>query len=291
MGESVRDTTATDVPAQRNAGGKSAAEVREMFARVAPRYDLLNHLLSLGRDSRWRKAAAREAAGLGAGDVILDVCTGTGDLAFAFHRAAPEAHIVALDFTPAMLALALRKAERMKVRAAVWHGHHAQEPRARDAAELAQAARATGGAGEGLQGERGTMCFGEGDALAVPLPDNTAALAGVAFGVRNVADTDRALREMARVVRPGGKVLVLEFTRPRGWFFGPVYMFYFRRILPLAARCIAETAGDAYRYLPQSVQAFAGAEEITARLAGVGLRDVRATPLTFGVVHLYVGMK
>ncbi|MGD0093133.1 MAG: ubiquinone/menaquinone biosynthesis methyltransferase [Planctomycetota bacterium] len=235
-----------------NAGGKSATEVREMFARVARRYDFLNHFLSLGRDFYWRKVAAREAAGLGPGDVLVDVCTGTGDLAFAFHKAAPEAQIVALDFTQEMIDLALRKAERQKVRA---------------------------------------VRFSVGDALALPLPDNSAALAGAAFGLRNVADTERALKELVRVVRPGGKVLVLEFTRPRGRLFGPAYMFYFRRILPLLARVFAAGAGDAYSYLPRSVVAFAGPEELARQLASVGLRDVRAVPLTCGVVHLYVGVK
>lgn len=238
-----------------------------MFARVSPRYDLLNHMLSLGCDIHWRSVAAREAAGLGAKDVVVDLCTGTGDLAFTFHRTAPEARIIGLDFTPEMVELALRKAERKRMPAAPYQGQS--------------------GVGE----ERGAMFFGSGDAMAVPVADNSAALASVAFGLRNVADPERALREMVRVVRPGGKVLVLEFTRPRGWFFGPVYMLYFRHILPLLGREIAAGAGDAYRYLPQSVEAFVGPEEMTARFSAQGLRDVRAVPMTFGVVHLYVGVK
>jgi demethylmenaquinone methyltransferase/2-methoxy-6-polyprenyl-1,4-benzoquinol methylase len=256
-----------DDSARLNAGGKSPAEVREMFARVSPRYDLLNHLLSLGRDIHWRSVAAREAAGLCAKDVIVDLCTGTGDLAFTFHRTAPEARIIGLDFTPEMVELALRKAERKQVHAAPFEGQS--------------------GVGE----ERGMMFFGSGDAMAVPMADDSAALASVAFGLRNVADPERALREMVRLVRPGGKVLVLEFTRPRGRFFGRVYMFYFRHILPLLGRLVAAGAGDAYRYLPQSVEAFAGPEEMAARFRALGLRDVRAVALTFGVVHLYAGVK
>ena len=239
-------------PALRNAGGKSPAEVREMFSRVARRYDFLNHFLSLGLDIRWRYVAAREARGLGKNDVIADLCTGTGDLAFAFNRAAPDARIVALDFTPAMVEYGPQKAARRNAKG---------------------------------------ITFGVGDSLNLPLRDNVAAVASVAFGIRNVGDLDRGLREMIRVVRPGGKVLVLEFTKPRGLIFGPVYMWYFRYILPFFGRMIAATAGDAYRYLPQSVQAFAGPEEMTERMRALGLTDVRAVSMTFGVVHLYVGVK
>jgi demethylmenaquinone methyltransferase / 2-methoxy-6-polyprenyl-1,4-benzoquinol methylase len=236
----------------RNAGGKSPAEVREMFSRVSRRYDFLNHFLSLGLDITWRNFAAREAIGLGEGDVLADLCTGTGDLAFALHKKAPAARIVALDFTPQMVEYGPQKAARKRVSA---------------------------------------ITFGIGDSLALPLADNSVAIASVAFGIRNVADLDGGLREMARVVRPGGKVLVLEFTKPGGWFFGPLYMFYFRNILPLFGRLIAATAGDAYRYLPQSVQAFAGPDEMSEKMRAHGLKNVRAVPLTFGTVHLYVGVK
>lgn len=235
-----------------NAGGKSPAEVRAMFARVARRYDFLNHFLSLGLDIRWRKRAAKELVGLSAADAVADLCTGTGDLAFAFKRAAPESKVIAIDFTPEMVAYGPKKAERKRVSG---------------------------------------VSFAIGDALHIPLRDGSVAAAGVAFGIRNVGDLDAGLRELARVVRPGGKVLVLEFTKPGGWFFGPLYMFYFRWILPLLGRAISWTAGDAYRYLPQSVQAFAGPEEMSEKMRAAGLSDVRAEALTFGTVHLYVGVK
>jgi demethylmenaquinone methyltransferase / 2-methoxy-6-polyprenyl-1,4-benzoquinol methylase len=235
-----------------NAGGKSPREVRAMFARVARRYDLLNHLLSFGRVRAWRRAAAREAAGLGAGDVLADLCTGTGDLALALSRVAPEASVIALDFTPEMLRYGAEKAARRRC---------------------------------------ARVSFALGDALALPLSDNCAALASVAFGIRNVADLSGALREMARVVRPGGKVLILEFTRPASRVFGPLYMCYFRHALPIIGRIMAAAAGDAYRYLPQSVQAFAGSEEMTARMRAAGLAEVRAIPHTCGIVHMYVGIK
>ena len=236
----------------RNAGEKSPQEVREMFARITRRYDFLNHLLSLGMDIRWRVTAAREVSHLKAGDLIADLCTGTGDLALAFSRAAPGLRVLALDFTPEMVAIGSRKAARSKA---------------------------------------GKVVFGIADTLALPLRDDSLAAAGVAFGIRNVGDLDRGLRELARVVRPGGKVLILEFTLPSGRLFGPLYLFYLRRILPLIARIFAWVAGDAYRYLPKSIQAFAGPEEMTQRLQAVGLQEVRAVPLTFGTVHLYVGIK
>ncbi len=245
-------TATVSEPLPRNAGGKSADEVREMFSRVSRRYDFLNHFLSMGLDILWRRRAAREAVGLGAGDVIADLCTGTGDLAFAFHNAAPQARVMALDFTYEMVAYGPKKASRKKI--------------------------------AGVE-------FGLGDSLALPLKSGSAALAGVAFGIRNVADLHLGLSELARVVRPGGKVLVLEFTRPRGFFFGPLYMFYFKHILPLIGRIIAAAAGDAYKYLPQSVQAFAGPEEMAENMRAVGLTNVRAVSMTFGTVHLYVGEK
>jgi demethylmenaquinone methyltransferase/2-methoxy-6-polyprenyl-1,4-benzoquinol methylase len=239
-------------PLARNAGGKSADEVREMFARVARRYDFLNHFLSMGLDILWRKRAAREARGLGANDSIADLCTGTGDLAFALNKMAPLSRVVALDFTYEMVAYGPKKAARKNV---------------------------------------SSIAFGVGDSLALPLKDNSVALASVAFGIRNVADLNLGLSEMVRIVRPGGKVVVLEFTKPRGFLFGPLYMFYFRQILPLLGRLIAVTAGDAYKYLPQSVQAFAGPEEMSERMRGLGIVDVRAISMTFGTVHLYVGGK
>ncbi|MEI6236437.1 MAG: ubiquinone/menaquinone biosynthesis methyltransferase [Planctomycetota bacterium] len=237
---------------QRNAGGKSADEVREMFSRVSERYDFLNHFLSMGLDILWRRRAAREAVGLGAGDTLADLCTGTGDLAFALHSVAPKARIIALDFTYEMVAFGPKKAARKNV--------------------------------TGIE-------FGIGDSLALPLKDNSVAIASVAFGIRNVANLTQGLSEMVRVVRPGGKVLVLEFTKPTGLVFGPLYMFYFKHILPLIGRMIAATAGDAYKYLPQSVQAFAGPEEMSERLAALGLKNVRAISMTFGTVHLYIGQK
>jgi demethylmenaquinone methyltransferase/2-methoxy-6-polyprenyl-1,4-benzoquinol methylase len=248
--QSAKADSPASIP--RNAGGKSGAEVREMFSRVAQRYDFLNHFLSLGLDIHWRNVCAREVRGLGAGDTLADLCTGTGDLALTLKKNAPQAAVIALDFTPQMAAFGPPKAARKKF---------------------------------------DRVTFGIGDSLSLPLRDNSVAAASVAFGIRNVANLERGLSEMARVVRPGGKLLVLEFTKPPGRVFGPLYMFYFRHVLPFFGRLIAATAGDAYRYLPQSVQAFAGPDEMTSRLRALDLVDVRAVSMTFGVVHLYVGVK
>ena len=236
-----------------NAGGKSAEEVREMFARVAPRYDFLNHFLSLGQDFRWRRAAARELKELENGAWIADVCAGTGDLGFAFLKAAAQAHVAAVDFTHEMLVLGTAKSAKRR--------------------------------------NAGRVCFSRGDALHLPLREQSCAAAGVAFGIRNVTDLSAGLREMHRILVSGGTALILEFTKPPGRFFGPVYLFYFRHILPLLGRVVSWGSGDAYAYLPASVDAFAGPDEMAERMRSAGFIDVRARPLTFGVVHLYIGKK
>lgn len=230
-----------------------------MFSRVAPRYDFLNHFLSLGQDFRWRRAAARELSGLEANAPIADVCAGTGDLGFAFLNAAPQASVVAMDFTQEMLRLGAAKAQRR-----------------------ASSSRPQEGRG---------VFFVRGDALRLPLREGSCAAAGVAFGIRNVTDLDAGLREMFRILKPGGKALILEFTKPSGCIFGPLYLFYFRHILPLFGRVISWRSGDAYSYLPASVEAFAGPQEMSDRMRAVGFTDVRAKALTFGTVHLYVGVR
>lgn len=248
----MRETT------DQNAGGKSAKDVRAMFARVAPRYDVLNHLLSLGQDFYWRRAAARELGGLEAQAPIADVCAGTGDLSFAFLNAAPTARVAALDFTPEMLRLGVVKARHRAAR---------------------------------FERKGGSLLFARGDTLHLPLRDRSCAVVGAAFGVRNLTDLDAGLREMFRILRPGGKALILEFTQPQGRFFGPLYLFYFRRILPLLGRAVARGSGDAYTYLPSSVAAFAGPQEMAERMQAAGFTPVRSRVLTFGTVHLYVGYR
>ena len=232
---------------------KRETRIRRMFNSIAPRYDLLNHLLSLNIDRYWRWRTTRLVPP--AGDApILDVCTGTGDLALAYDRAAAgRVPVVGADFCHEMLVRATRNAER--------------------------------------RGAAGRVRFVEADAQRLPFPDDHFHITCVAFGLRNVTDTDRGIAEMVRVTKPGGRVAILEFSRPRGWFFGRMYRFYFRRLLPLVGGLVSRDRDDAYRYLPESVMEFPDGEALADRLRRHGLRDVRWHPLTFGIATLYVGRK
>jgi demethylmenaquinone methyltransferase/2-methoxy-6-polyprenyl-1,4-benzoquinol methylase len=224
-----------------------------MFGRVAARYDFLNHLLSLGIDRWWRRQTVRIVPPNGPLP-ILDVCTGTGDLALAYHRAAGGRNpIVAVDFCHEMLAIGRQKAKRA-------------------------------GANERLT-------FIEADAQNLPLPSDAFQIVCVAFGLRNVADTDRGLAEMTRVCAPRGCVAVLEFSTPQRQPMKAAYGFYFRHVLPRVGRLVSRQSGDAYEYLPTSVGEFPQGEALAGRMRAAGLSGVRCYPLTFGVATLYVGKK
>jgi demethylmenaquinone methyltransferase/2-methoxy-6-polyprenyl-1,4-benzoquinol methylase len=232
---------------------KSTERVRQMFGRVAPRYDFLNHLLSLGIDKSWRRQTVRRVPPNGSLP-ILDVCTGTGDLALAYDRAAHgRAPIVAADFCHEMLAIGHEKALRA--------------------------------------GANGRITFIEADAQSLPLASATFQIVCVAFGLRNVADTDRGLAEMTRVCALGGRVAVLEFSTPTRQPLKAVYGWYFRHVLPRIGRLVSRQSGDAYSYLPTSVGEFPQGEALAERMRAAGLADVRCYPLTFGVATLYVGVK
>jgi demethylmenaquinone methyltransferase / 2-methoxy-6-polyprenyl-1,4-benzoquinol methylase len=237
---------------------KRETRIRTMFGDIARRYDLLNHLLSLNIDRYWRWRTTRLAPPqLGdPGNVapILDVCTGTGDLALAYDKAAKQrVPIVGADFCLPMLLPARDKTHR------------------RRAAERIR--------------------FVEADTQRLPFPSDTFQLTTVAFGLRNVTDTDRGLAEMVRVTRPGGRVVILEFSRPRHWLFGRLYRAYFRWILPCVGQVISRSRDNAYNYLPASVLEFPDGEALAAKLRGHGLAEVRWYPLTFGIATLYVGTK
>jgi demethylmenaquinone methyltransferase / 2-methoxy-6-polyprenyl-1,4-benzoquinol methylase len=224
-----------------------------MFGNIAPSYDLLNHLLSLNVDHYWRWRTTRLVPPEGHAP-ILDLCTGTGDLALAYDRSARGlVPIVGADFCHEMLVRAVAKTNK----------------RAR--------------------GER--VRFLEADAQQLPFPDDHFQITTVAFGLRNVTDTDRGIAEMVRVTRPGGRVAILEFSQPRGRLFGRVYRFYFRRVLPFIGQAISRSRDNAYRYLPASVLEFPDGEALAERLRRHGLHDVRWHPLTFGIATLYVGRK
>jgi len=232
---------------------KSSDRIRAMFGQIAGRYDLLNHLLSLGIDRSWRRRTVRLVPPSGDGP-ILDVCTGTGDLALAYWRAGRgRARIVGADFCRPMLAIAREKCRRA--------------------------------------GAEGQVDLVEADAVRLPFARDTFQIVCVAFGLRNVSDTDRGLGEMARVCRTGGRVAVLEFSMPTNRVLGKAYSWYFRRVLPRIGQAVATNRLGAYNYLPTSVGEFPQGEAMCRRMEGAGLARVECHRLSFGVATLYWGVK
>ncbi|MFM7522385.1 MAG: bifunctional demethylmenaquinone methyltransferase/2-methoxy-6-polyprenyl-1,4-benzoquinol methylase UbiE [Planctomycetota bacterium] len=233
---------------------KSGSRVRGMFAEIAPRYDLVNRLLSGGIDVRWRRETVRRAPPPSAGGAILDVCTGTGDLAIAYADRAgaaeaaggPPTRIVASDFCAPMLDRGRDKAR-------------ARHPQVE---------------------------WVEADAMALPFPDASFDLVTVAFGLRNIADTSRGLGEMARVCRPGGTLAILEFSLPESAALRSGYLWYFRNVLPRLGNAVARNASDAYTYLNRSVEAFPSGEALAELVRRAGFRDVVQHPLTLGIAAL-----
>ena len=223
-----------------------------MFDAIAPRYDLLNMVLSGGIDRYWRSRAIRSLHFSGT-ETLLDVCTGTGDVALAAARAPHGARrVLGIDFAGAMLTRA----------------------------------RAKSGAG-GLSGR--VHCV-RGDAMSLPVPSNSVDGVTIAFGIRNVAQPDVACRELLRVLRPGGRLAILEFGLPVLPAVRPLYLWYFRNILPRIGRVVSRHDA-AYSYLPASVGAFPWGETFADILRGEGFNNVKSSPLTFGVVYLYTAEK
>jgi demethylmenaquinone methyltransferase/2-methoxy-6-polyprenyl-1,4-benzoquinol methylase len=230
-----------------------AARVRGMFSAIAPSYDLNNRLHSLWRDQAWRRAAVRAAA-VAPGHRVLDVACGTGDLTEAFARS-PASEVVGLDFTPAMLEIARHKtAERQR--------RHPGGPPVR---------------------------YVEGDAMNLPFEDASFDAVSIAFGIRNVSDPPKAIREFARVLKPGGRLVVLEFDRPRTPPMSWMYDFYCGWVMPRTATLIARDRSGAYKYLPRSVSTFMTREAMKGAMEGVGFGDIRARALTMGICVCYSG--
>src|SRR5215831_1093998 len=218
-----------------------------MFDAIAGRYDFLNHFLSAGRDKRWRARAIRELD-LAPDARVLDLCTGTGDFAIAAADARTHAEIVGVDFAGAMLAIGLEKV------------------RARSLTRRVSLVR--------------------GDATRIPLADGWADAATIGFGIRNVAQPETALVELARVLKPGGRLAILELGEPIIPGVRGLYHWYFRQVLPRLGRLVSHH-NSAYSYLPASVAEFPRPADFAAMLSSHGFSGVRAVPLTLGIVYLY----
>jgi demethylmenaquinone methyltransferase / 2-methoxy-6-polyprenyl-1,4-benzoquinol methylase len=218
-----------------------------MFARIAPRYDLLNRLLSAGIDRRWRRETVRRGGEL-EGRLVLDSCCGTGDLALEFRRAG--ARVIGADFAHEMVERAVAKRDR----------------------------RAAG---------PGTL-FLDADALRLPLSEDAVDLTSIAFGIRNLSDRGRGLLEFVRVTRPGGLVLVLEFSMPPSRLAGALYRLYFTRVLPTLGGWISGDAA-AYRYLPDTVLSWPSPEQLQGEMEGAGLCECGFRRLSFGIACLSWG--
>jgi len=231
---------------------KSPLRIAGMFDAIAPRYDLLNRLLSAGIDRRWRSAAVRSLRLTGR-EILLDVCTGTADVALeARGSPAGAARVLGIDFAQAMLDLGLRKVR---------------------------------GAGQDEH-----IALVRGDAVKLPARDACADAVTVAFGVRNVASIEEACTELARVLKPGGRLAILEFGLPSLPGLRQLYGWYFRRVLPRIGRMVSRHGG-AYAYLPASVGTFPWGQEFADRLTEAGLSSATSRPLTLGVVYLYTARK
>lgn len=251
---------------------KTPDRIQTMFDGLAPWYDFLNHAFSLGIDRRWRR---RTTSMLLTPDLpegpILDVCCGTGDLSFALHQRSeqlskshnsvqhPPRKVHGVDFSSGMIDIAQKKITRKK-----------------------NSDAATGRTLDSIE-------FVIGDALDLPFESRCFAAVANAFGLRNVGETQRGLAEMVRVCRPGGKVVVLEFSMPTLAIFRIPYQIYFRGVMPIIGQFISQNRDGAYRYFTESVLQFDSPVRLVERLESLGLVDIRTIPLTFGIATLTVG--
>jgi demethylmenaquinone methyltransferase/2-methoxy-6-polyprenyl-1,4-benzoquinol methylase len=226
-------------------------QIQQMFGAIAPRYDFLNRLLSFGIDRHWRKIAVRLIK-FSEGGRILDVATGTGDVALEIARITPDSvRITGADFSSEMVRLGAEKISASRY--------------------------------------AGRIDFKVAPCEDLPFPSNTFDSVTIAFGIRNVVDRRLGLAELWRVIKPGGRLVILEFSTPRSALFRWGYHFYFKHILPVIGGLFSKY--NAYKYLPDSVLEFPSSEEFCATLTDIGFRHVRCQPLTFGIASIYAGTK
>lgn len=226
-----------------------ARRVREMFERIASRYDLLNHILSAYVDKRWRRVLAERLSDIGVDQPVLDVACGTGDLSLELHEAG-HMKVIGIDFCRPMLAIAKSKVNARNVE----------------------------------------IPFIEGDALRLPFGDSSFAVVTIAFGLRNLSSVEQGVKELFRVLEPGGRLAVLEFSKPSVPVLGSIFRLYFSRVLPFLGGVISGSR-SAYEYLPDSVRRFPDQKQLAALMSDAGLTEVSFENLTGGIAALHFGTR
>ena len=253
---------------------QQAHRIKNLFSAIARYYDFLNSLLSLKRDKMWRRETVK-ASDVEPTNKVLDVCTGTGELALAYtEKIGEEGFIIGSDFCFEMLVIGDQKVKTRR----------GEQKRGRME--------------EGTDGDPNLPTFQPSspsfltaDTLILPFLDDTFDVVSVGFGIRNVSDLEMGIREMTRVAAPGGRVVILEFTQPVNPLFRSLYYFYFTKILPFIGNLISRSQDDAYGYLPRSVMKFPNCDALKAVMEQCGLTDVRFHRKTFGIVAIHVGEK
>ena len=232
---------------------QKSAYIQQMFSSIAPRYDLLNHLLSLNIDQYWRSKAVKLSA-IRPDAQVLDVCCGTGDFSFEFAKVLnTQGRVVGTDFVTSMVEIFRQKIKKRNL--------------------------------------SGNISAKFADALKLPFENASFDVLSVAFGVRNLADYQAGLNEFFRVLKPSGKLVILEFNDTDSRVFGPIFKFYFDHVLPLIGSLISNDKTGAYKYLPASVKAFPSQKEFTKMMMAAGFTPCMAHPMTFGIASCFIGIK